>query len=524
MKKNRLMAAFTALLLLSTKGVSAPTVEDKSIADLMSAMVIGTMTSEAITRAYLARIAKIDDAGPKLNAVISLMPGALAEARLRDAERKAGKTRGPLHGIPVLIKDNIEVAGPIATTAGSLALAGNVTGRDAPLVARLRAAGAVIIGKTNLSEWANIRSGDSTSGWSAIGGLTRNPHILNRNTCGSSSGSGAGVAASLAPAAVGTETDGSIVCPAGTNGIVGFKPTLGLISRTHIVPISHSQDSAGPMTLTVRDAATMLSGMVGSDANDVATIEAESRKSDYAGALKIDALKGTRIGVMRDRIGSNPAIAALFNAAIAKMKASGAEIVEIRDSRKGFDGLDEAEFTVLLYELRSGMKAYLGTLPKTVKPRSLGDLIAFNKANAAAELGWFDQATFERANALGGLDDPAYKSALERAQRMAGPEGIDRLLKDNKVDVLLGVTNGPAWTSDLVNGDQFTGPGSSQLPAVAGYPHLTVPMGAIKGLPIGISFIGTKWDDARVLSVGYAYEQSSKARVKPGYLPSLEVR
>ncbi len=278
------------------------------------------------------------------------------------------------------------------------------------------------------------------------------------------------------------------------------------------------------MTLTVRDAATMLSAMVGSDAGDPATIEAESRKSDYAASLKIDALKGARIGVMRDRIGSNPAIAALFNAAIAKMKAGGAEIVEIRDSQKGFDGLGEAEFAVLLYELKADMKAYLATLPKTVKPRSLADLIAFNKANAAAELGWFDQATFERANALGGLDDPAYKSALERSQRMAGPEGIDRLLKDNKVDILLGVTNGPAWTSDLVNGDQFTGPGSSQLPAVAGYPHLTVPMGAIKGLPIGISFIGTKWDDARVLSVGYAYEQVSKARLKPAYLPSIEAR
>jgi amidase len=524
MKKISLLPALS-LLLMAPLPAYAANVEHQSIAELSAAMSNGTASSEAMTRAYLARIAAVDDAGPRLNAVIALMPGALAEARQRDVERKAGKLRGPLHGIPILIKDNIEVSGPVPTTAGSLALKNNVTNRDAPLVARLRAAGAVIIGKTNLSEWANIRSGDSSSGWSAIGGLTRNPHVLNRNSCGSSSGSGAGIAASLAAAAVGTETDGSIVCPSGTNGIVGFKPTVGLVSRTHIIPISHSQDTAGPMTLSVKDAATMLSVMAGSDPADPATAEADARKTDYAAGLSSTALKGARIGVLRDQIGSNTAIISLFDAAIAKMKSAGAEIVEIKDSRQGLDGLGEAEFTVLLYELKADMKAYLATLPKGAKggqPRSLADVIAFNKANAGAELQWFDQSTFERAEALGGLDDPAYKNALDRSRRLAGPEGIDRLMKDHKVDILIGVTNGPAWTSDLVTGDHFSGPGVSQMPAVAGYPHLTVPMGAIQGLPIGLSFIGTKWGDAKVLSTGYAYEQLTKAHIRPKYLPSIE--
>jgi amidase len=514
-----LALALGSLSTLATAGIS---VEGKDIAALKIEMEMGRATSEGIVKAYLNRIAQIDDTGPRINAVLAVMPDALAQARQRDAERKSAKPRPSLQGIPILIKDNIETLGPVATTAGSFALERNVTNRDAPLVAKLRASGAVILGKSNLSEWANIRSGNSSSGWSAVGGLTRNPHVLNRTACGSSSGSGAAVAASLAAAAIGTETDGSITCPAGANGIVGFKPTLGLVSRTHIVPISHSQDTPGPMARTVYDAALVLTAIAGSDPADPATAEADARKTDFTAGLSAKSLKGVRIGVMRDRLGDNPEILALFETAVRTMAKAGAEIVEIKDTRSGLDGLGEAEFAVLMFELKADLKAYLESTPKTVKSRNLGDLIAFNKSNAARELQWFGQDEFETANAKGDLDDPAYISALARSKKMAGPDGIDRLLRDNKVDVLLGITNGPAWTVDLVNGDHFVGPGSSQLPAVAGYPHLTVPMGAVHGLPIGISFIGTKWDDAHILAYGYAYEQASQARVLPKYLPSLE--
>jgi amidase len=419
----------------------------------------------------------------------------------------------------VLLTDNIEAAGPLATTAGSLALKDNVTNRDAPLVARLRDAGAIILGKTNLSEWANIRADNSTSGWSAVGGLTKNPHALDRNTCGSSSGSGAAVAASLAPIAIGTETDGSITCPAGINGVVGFKPTVGLVSRTFIVPISHSQDTAGPITLTVRDAAAVMTVIAGSDPADPATAEADARKVDSAAALSPGALKGKRIGVMRDRIGDRADIAALFDAALKQMTDLGATLVEIADSRKGSEGLGAAEFEILLTELKAGMATYLGSLPTTATPRSLADVIAFNKANPE-ELKWFGQDTFELAETMGGLDSPAYLAAREKAARLAGPEGIDRLLKTHGVDLLVGVTNGPAWVSDLVKGDSYKSPGTSQLPAVAGYPHLTVPMGVAEGLPIGLSFIGAKWSDADILSAGYAYEQASRKRVAPTYRAS----
>jgi amidase len=416
----------------------------------------------------------------------------------------------------VLLKDNIEAAGALATTAGSLALKDNVTNRDAFLVARLRAAGAVILGKANLSEWANIRSNNSTSGWSAVGGLTRNPHDLTRSACGSSSGSGAAVAASLAPLAIGTETDGSITCPAGANGIVGFKPTVGLVSRTHIVPISSSQDTAGPMTLTVADAAAMLTVIAGTDRADSATKMVREVQSDYVRALRPDALKGRRIGVMMDRIGSRADITALVEAALAVMAREGAEIVRISDTRTGLNEVGAAEFEVLLTELKADMATYLASLPGAGLPKTLADLIAFNAANPA-ETRWFGQENFILADTKGGLDSPAYLAAMEKAARLAGPEGIDRLMKAHRVDILVGVTNGPAWKIDLVNGDNFTGPAASQLPAVAGYPHLTVPMGAVEGLPIGISFIGGKWADAEVLAVGHAYEQASKARVAPAF-------
>jgi amidase len=508
-----------AMALLLAEPVAAT---DRDMTDIAQDIASGRTTSQRVVKGFLKRIKTVDDVGPRLNAVIATMPDALVQAKELDAERKAGKLRGPLHGVPVLIKDNIEAAGPVPTTAGSLALETNVTNRDAPLVARLKSAGAIILGKTNLSEWANIRSEHSTSGWSAVGGLTRNPHVVDRNTCGSSSGSGAAMAAELAAATVGTETDGSITCPAGINGIVGFKPTLGLVSRTYIVPISSSQDTAGPMTLSVRDAALMLSAMAGSDSNDPATSDADAHKRDYVAALKSDALKGKRIGVLRDRVGDNSAIIALLDAALARMKAQGAEIVDIKDSREGLEKLGDSEFTVLLYELKASMGRYLSGLPGMSRLKTLADLIAFNKANVASEMRWFGQDTFELAESKGGLEDTAYKEALATSKRLAGPEGIDRLLRENNVDLLVGVTNGPAWKTDLVNGDNFSGPSVSQLPAVAGYPHLTVPMGTIHGLPIGLSILGSKWDDARVLSAGYAYEQASEKPAKPAFKSSLE--
>jgi len=494
-----------------------PDVEGKDAATLRTEMESGQIYEGLTPLVYLDRIGRIDDYGPKLDAVIATRSQTElgAEGKRLYDERMAGKARGPLHGIPILIKDNIEVAG-LPTTAGSLALKDNVTNRDAPIIARLRDAGAIILGKTNLSEWANIRSDNSTSGWSAVGGLTKNPHALERNTCGSSSGSGAAVAASLAPLAIGTETDGSITCPAGINGIVGFKPSVGLVSRTYIVPISHSQDTAGPMTLTVRDAAAVMSVIAGSDPADPATAEADARKTDYVAALSPDALKGKRIGVMRDRVGDRADVAALFDAAVKQMEALGATLIEIADSRKGNEGLGAAEFEILLTELKADLATYLASLPNANGPKSLADVIAFNKANPD-ELKWFGQDTFELAESKGGLDSPTYLAAREKAARLAGPEGIDRLLKEQGVDLLVGVTNGPAWVSDLKKGDSYNGPSASQLPAVAGYPHLTVPMGAVEGLPIGLSFIGPKWSDAAVLAAGYAYEQASQKRVAPTY-------
>ena len=493
-------------------------IENLTLFQLVDGIDDGALNSEAITTAYLDRIAAIDDAGPMLNAVIATFPDALDQARAMDAEIRAGTYRGPMHGIPVLIKDNIEVAGPIPTTAGSLALAGNITNRDAPLIARLRAAGAVILGKTNLSEWANIRSNDSTSGWSAVGGLTKNPHALDRNACGSSSGSGAAVAASLAAAAVGTETDGSITCPAGVNGIVGFKPTVGLVSRRFVVPISHSQDTAGPMTRSVRDAAIMLTAMAGSDAQDPATADADKWRGNYAADLGVDALKGMRIGVMR----APNVDAALFDAALAKLKEGGAELVVLDTAFIDREKLGQAEFKVLLAELKADLADYLQGLPGGVVPhKTLADIIAFNQANADKELQHFNQDIFEAAEKEKGLDDPAYVEARATSRRIASG-GLDGLFVNNKVDIIVAQTNGPAWASTLGKGDAFSGPSASGLPAVAGYPHLTVPMGLSGGLPIGLSFIGPKWHDHSVLKAGYAYENLSKARVAPTFAKTVK--
>ena len=471
-------------------------------------------SAEARTRAALERIEALN---PRLNAVIAVDPTAMDQARALDTASE----RGPLFGMPILIKDNIETLGPLPTTAGSLALADNVTNRDAPLVARLRRNGAVIVGKANLSEWANIRSSDSISGWSAVGGQTRNPHALNRNPCGSSSGSAVAVAAGMVPAAIGTETDGSITCPAAINGIVGFKPTVGLVSRTHVVPISHSQDTPGPMTLNVRDAALVMNAIAGSDPADPATAEADSRRVDYAAGLSPDALRGARLGVLRFSAGFGTD--AVFEEALAVLRAQGAELVEITEFPVAQrQEMGRNELTVLLNELKHDMDVYLATLPSQVRTRTLEQVIAFNRDHAAEEMPLFGQDLFERAQASGGLDD-AWRTARETSLRLAGPEGIDRLLSEHNVVALVAPTRPAAWPIDAVHGDVSPGGGvAGSLAAVAGYPHLTVPMGQIRGLPVGISFIGPKWSDALILSLGYAYEQASNRRVEPRFLDSIE--
>ena len=447
---------------------------------------------EAAAQADVARIEALNHAGPKLNAVIAVNPDWQAQARFLDRNRRA---RRPLHGRTILIKDNIETRDRMATTAGSLALKDNVTGRDAPLVARLRAADALILGKTNLSEWANIRSNRSMSGWSAVGGLVRNPFALDRTACGSSSGSGAAIAAGMAWGAIGTETDGSIVCPASINGIVGLKPTVGLVSRTYVVPISHSQDTPGPMTRTVRDAAMIVSAIAEDRAGVV--------RVDYAAALTA-SIKGVRIGVLRDRIGEQPGTRAVFERALATLRGAGGVLVDIAKTDAP-EGLGAAESLVLYTELKVDLNAYLASTPASVKTRTLADLIAFNAANAKAEMPFFGQETFIKADATKGLNDPAYVKALAFS-RDGARATLTRLLSDNKVAMLVAPTMGPAWLSDPVNGDQYDGPSASSLPAVSGFPHLTVPMGQVSGLPVGLSFIGPAWSEAALLNAGDVFE------------------
>jgi amidase len=493
-------------------------VEEVSLDRLRTLMNDGAASSVDITQAYLARIAAMDRKGPALHSVIAVNPDALARAKALDAERKAGHVRGPLHGIPILIKDNIETADALPTTAGSLALRDNMTRRDAPMVAYLRRAGAVILGKTNLSEWANIRSTHSMSGWSAVGGLVRNPYALDRTACGSSSGSGAAVAASFAAAAVGTETDGSVVCPSSLNGLVGFKPSIGLVSRTHVVPISHSQDTPGPMARSVTDVAILLSGMVGADPADRVTAAAVTR--DYAAGLSAGALSGMRVGVVRPD-GMSVDLVVRYNAALNVLRAAGAVLVEVKTPK--LDGLGEAELMVLKTELKADLNTYLATTPPAVQTKTLGAVINFNRANAATEMPFFAQELFEDADKTKGLDDPAYKAARATSLRLAGAQGIDAMLRAAGAQILVEPTYDAAWLSDPVYGDTYAGPSAAALPAVAGYPHLTVPMGLVRGLPVGLSFIATKDADQTVLRAGYAYEQRAKARSAPRYLPTIAV-
>lgn len=456
------------------------------------------------------RIAKYEDGENGVNAIIALAPDITAQVRSVQGKRTMLQAR------TVLVKDNIETR-EWPTTAGSLALKDNVTGRDAPLIARIRENGGVIMGKTNLSEWANIRSNNSTSGWSAIGGLTRNPHATDRNACGSSSGSGAAIAAGFAWAAIGTETNGSITCPASVNGIVGFKPTVGMVSRTHVVPISATQDTAGPMTQSVYDAALLLSAMAGSDPLDPATTVADQYAVDFTQGLADFSLEGVRIGVMKNQSGARPDVLALLDQALEDLERAGAVLVPIEyDYPEGFW---QRSLTVLLYELQRDMNAYLATLPGEDMPETLADIVAFNNANADAELRWFGQELFEQA--LETTDEAAYREALGTNLKATREEGIDRLLAENDVQFLVAPTTGPAWSTDLVNGDNYNGGiGAGSLPAIAGYPHITVPMGAVEGLPVGFSIFAGKWQDHQVLKAGAAYEKARTAELPtPSFKP-----
>ncbi len=479
---------------------------EKSVPELSADLESGLISSEEITAAYIDRIGVVN---PKIEAVIAVNPSALEDARASDERRADGELLSPSDGIPVLIKDNIDVAG-MATTAGSLALAENIPADDAPVIKYLREAGVIILGKANLSEWANFRSFGSSSGWSAVGGLVRNPYDLARSACGSSSGSGAAAAASLSAATVGTETDGSVVCPSSVNGLVGLKPTIGLVSRTGIVPISASQDTAGPMARTVAGAAALLNAMVGSDPADPVTAEADAHKTDYTSGLDANALKGARVGVIGSIDDFAPETMTVFDSALAVLRAQGAELIEITPD---IPNIGEAELNVLLTEFKVGLEEYLQNAPEAVSVRTLDDVIAFNAAEPR-ELAEFDQSIFEASQITAGLEDPAYVVDRDVAQRAAGPEGISRMMSENDVIALIAPTYDAAWPIDLENGDPAIA-SSSQLPAVSGYPHLTVPMGLANGLPVGLSFMGLPWSEQTLLALGYAYEQAANARVPP---------
>lgn len=492
--------------------------EEATISDLQSAMQSGKHTARAITEMYLSRITAID--ATTTNAVIEINADALTIAEQLDQERKAGKVRGALHGIPILIKDNIDTADKMQTTAGSLALANTYAPRDATIVEKLRAAGAVLLGKTNLSEWANFRSSKSTSGWSGRGGLTRNPYALNRNTSGSSSGSGAATAANLCAISIGTETDGSIVSPSSCNSLVGIKPTLGLWSRAGIIPIAHSQDTAGPMTRTVTDAAILLGALTGIDVRDAATNNSRGKfLTDYTKFLDPRGLANARIGIARNYFGFNERVDKLINEAIDMMKKLGATIIDTELPNKG--KYEDAEFEVLLYEFKAHMKAYLATRGANVPVKSLADIIAFNEKNRDRELVWFGQDNMMKAEAKGDLNSPAYKQALAKCQRLTRSQGIDAALTKHKLDALVAPTDGIPWLTDLLNGDHFSG-GCSTPAAVSGYPHITVPAGYIHGLPIGVSFFGAAWSEGALIRFAYAYEQATKHRLVPQLVRSID--
>ena len=509
----------------STSSTDSPTdystfeLNEITIAELQDKMKSGALTSEEITQKYLARIEQTNKKGPELRAVIEVNPEALTIAKQLDAERKSGKIRGPLHGIPVLIKDNIDTGDKMQTTAGSLALVGSPAPNDAFIVRKLRDAGAVLLGKTNLSEWANFRSTKSSSGWSGRGGQVRNPFCTDRSPCGSSSGTGAAVSANLCVLGIGTETDGSIVCPSGINGVVGIKPTVGLWSRDGIIPISHSQDTAGPMARTVTDAAILLGLLAEIDPNDAETnLKKGEISKDYSQFLDTNGLKNARIGIASDFFGFNTEVEKLMKDAIGILKGKGAEVIEnLKFEKRGEMGA--AEWQVLISEFKVDLNSYLKTRTG-LQVHSLADLIEYNKKNAGTELKWFGQEIFEETEKTTGLNDPVYLEALKKSKKLTREEGIDLLMAQHKLDALIAPTNGPAWTIDWVNGDHFGG-GSSEPAAISGYPSITVPAGFVHGLPIGISFFGRAWSEPTLIRLAYAYEQATKHRKAPGFLKEI---
>ena len=498
--------------------------DETTIADLQRRMTAGEISAHSLTQAYLSRIREIDSrniqSSPGLNAVIEVNPDTLAIAAALDKERKAKGPRGPMHGIPVLIKDNIDTADHMQTTAGSLALVGSKPAQDSGVARKLREAGAVILGKTNLSEWANIRSSHSTSGWSGRGGQTHNPYALDRNPCGSSSGTGAGVSANLCTVGVGTETDGSIVCPSSANGIVGIKPTLGLISRAGIIPISHSQDTSGPMARTVRDAAILLGALAGSDPRDPATADANAKmQKDYTQFLDPNGLKGARIGVARKYFGFSDSVDALMNHLIDEMKSAGAVIVDPADL-ESFGKFDDTELLVLMYELKADLNAYLASRPDA-QVHTLADVIAFNERNKDKEMPYFGQDLFLKAQEKGPLTEKEYVAAVAANHKLSREDGIDGVMDKFHLDAIVAPTGGPAWLTDLVDGDH-SGGGSSNAAAVAGYPNINVPAGFIFGLPVGISFFGRAWSEPALLKIAYGFEQLVKARQAPQFLEKVK--
>jgi amidase len=494
--------------------------DESTITELQDGMKSGKFTARSLVEKYTTRIEEVDKRGPAVNAIIEMNPDAPSIAEALDRERKAKGPRGPLHGIPVLIKDNIDTADHMMTTAGSLALMGSKPPKDSFVAQRLRAAGAVILGKTNLSEWANIRSSHSTSGWSGRGGLTKNPYALDRNPCGSSSGTGAGISANLAAVGIGTETDGSIVCPSSSNGLAGIKPTVGLVSRGGIIPISHSQDGAGPMCRTVRDAATLLGALTGVDPDDPATTASAGKaQTDYAQYCDPDGLKGARIGVARKYFGFNDSVDALMEQSLDVLKKAGAILVDPADIET-LGKFDDTELLIFMYELKADLNAYLARLGPDAPLRTLKDIIDFNDRNRQKEMPYFGQDLFIKAESKGPLTEKEYVDALAKNHQLARSEGIDALMDKNHLDAIVAPTGSPAWLTDLVNGDHVAG-GSSNAAAVAGYPNINVTAGYLAGLPVGISFFGRAWSEPVLIKLAYSFELATKARQTPRFLPTI---